>query len=74
MVNRPNLYSPAWVVSAVPAIRYRTGDVVRAYRQHDLPCRFVFLDGGVLGRADDMMVVRGVNVFPSSVEAIVRED
>lgn len=35
--------------------------------------RFVRLAGGVLGRADDMIVVRGVNVFPSSVEAIIRE-
>ena len=56
-----------------PAIRYRTGDVVRGYRNHQLPCRFLWLDGGVLGRSDDMMVIRGVNVFPSSVEAIVRE-
>jgi phenylacetate-CoA ligase len=56
-----------------PAIRYRTGDVVRGYRKHDQPCNFLWLDGGVLGRADDMMVIRGVNVFPSSVEAIVRE-
>ena len=56
-----------------PAIRYRTGDVVRGYREHDQPCKFLWLDGGVLGRADDMMVIRGVNVFPSSVEAIIRE-
>ena len=56
-----------------PAIRYRTGDVVCGYRDHPYPCRFLWLDGGVLGRADDMMVVRGVNVFPSSIEAIVRE-
>ncbi|MCG8651954.1 MAG: phenylacetate--CoA ligase family protein [Pirellulales bacterium] len=56
-----------------PAIRYRTGDIVRGYRDHDLPCKFLWLEGGVLGRADDMMVIRGVNVFPSSVEAIVRE-
>ncbi|WP_182868753.1 phenylacetate--CoA ligase family protein [Rhodopirellula sp. JC639] len=56
-----------------PAIRYRTGDIVRGYQQHDHPCRFLFLDGGVLGRADDMMVVRGVNVFPSSIESIVRQ-
>ncbi|WP_246114342.1 phenylacetate--CoA ligase family protein [Rubripirellula tenax] len=56
-----------------PAIRYRTGDIVRGYRQHDRPCRFLWLDGGVLGRCDDMVVIRGVNVFPSSVEAIVRE-
>ena len=55
-----------------PAIRYRTGDSVRGFRQHDRPCRFLFLDGGVLGRNDDMMVIRGVNVFPSSIESIVR--
>ena len=29
------------------------------------------LDGGVLGRADDMMIVRGVNIFPSSIEQIL---
>ncbi len=56
-----------------PAIRYRTGDIVRGYRDHDHRCRFLWLDGGVVGRADNMLVVRGVNVFPSSVEAIVRE-
>ena len=56
-----------------PVIRYRTGDIVRGYRNHDQACRFLFLDGGVLGRVDDMMVIRGVNVFPSSIESIVRE-
>lgn len=56
-----------------PAIRYRTGDIVQGTIDHDQDCRFLWLDGGVLGRADDMMVIRGVNVFPSSIEAIVRE-
>ncbi|MCA8997857.1 MAG: phenylacetate--CoA ligase family protein [Planctomycetaceae bacterium] len=56
-----------------PAIRYRTGDIVRGYEQHEHPCRFLFLDGGVLGRSDDMMVIRGVNVFPSSIESIIRQ-
>ena len=56
-----------------PVIRYRTGDIVRGYRDHDQPDAFLFLDGGVIGRADDMIVVRGVNVYPSSIEAIVRE-
>jgi phenylacetate-CoA ligase len=55
-----------------PAIRYRTGDIVRGFEQHDRSCRFLFLDGGILGRGDDMMVIRGVNVFPSSIESIVR--
>ncbi|REK11392.1 MAG: phenylacetate--CoA ligase family protein [Planctomycetota bacterium] len=55
-----------------PVIRYRTGDLVRPSWQHAGDNRFVFLPGGVLSRSDDMMVIRGVNVFPSSVEQILR--
>ena len=55
-----------------PIIRYRTGDLVRPSWQHAGANRFVFLEGGVLSRADDMMVIRGVNVFPSSIEQILR--
>jgi phenylacetate-CoA ligase len=55
-----------------PIIRYRTGDLVRPSWQHAGANRFVFLEGGVLSRADDMMIVRGVNIFPSSVEQILR--
>ena len=54
-----------------PVIRYRTGDIVRPAGVGD--DEYLFLDGGVLGRADDMIVIRGVNVFPSSIDAIVRE-
>jgi len=54
-------------------VRYRTGDVVR----HNLgvcDCGRTFMrfDGGVIGRADDMVTVRGVNVFPAAVENIIR--
>jgi phenylacetate-CoA ligase len=55
-----------------PVIRYRTGDVVRPRFEHLGENRFVFLEGGVLGRTDDMLIVRGVNIFPSSVEQILR--
>jgi phenylacetate-CoA ligase len=55
-----------------PAIRYRTGDLVRAEPSPYAENRFLFLRGGVIGRVDDMIVIRGVNVFPSSVEAIMR--
>jgi len=55
-----------------PVIRYRTGDLVRPVWQHEGANRFVLLEGGVLGRNDDMMVIRGVNIFPSSVEQILR--
>lgn len=53
-----------------PVIRYVTGDLVRPTWKTD--SAFVFLDGGVLGRADDMMIIRGVNVFPTAVEKILR--
>lgn len=55
-----------------PVIRYRTGDLVRPSWTHANSCQWVFLPGGVLGRIDDMLVVRGVNIFPSSVEQILR--
>jgi phenylacetate-CoA ligase len=58
--------------SGSPAIRYRTGDLVRPTWNDDQACNFVLLSGGVLGRTDDMMIVRGVNVFPSSIEQILR--
>lgn len=55
----------------LPAIRYRTGDLVRPEWPSDGSNRFVLLEGGVLGRADDMMIVRGMNIFPSSIEQIM---
>jgi phenylacetate-CoA ligase len=55
-----------------PVIRYRTGDLVRPTWSDDQSGNFVLLVGGVLGRTDDMMIVRGVNVFPTSIEQIVR--
>ena len=55
-----------------PVLKYRTGDLVRPVKVDDEDCCFIRLQGGVLGRVDDMMVVRGVNVFPSSIDAILR--
>jgi phenylacetate-CoA ligase len=55
-----------------PCIRYRTRDLVRARMPAD-NAGYVFLEGGILSRADDMVVIRGVNLFPSSIDAIIRE-
>src|SRR6185436_14266271 len=55
-----------------PVIRYRTGDIVRPRFSAAGENHFTLLEGGVLGRADDMLIVRGVNIFPSSLEQIVR--
>lgn len=54
-----------------PVIRYRTGDLVRPTWQATGPNRFVLLDGGVLGRADDMLIIRGMNIYPSAIEQIL---
>lgn len=55
-----------------PALRYRTGDLVR-HGGYGCGCgrSFLFLPGGILGRADDMLVVRGVNVYPSALADIL---
>ena len=57
----------------MPLIRYRTGDRVAVSRE---PCScgssYLKLAGGIHGRVDDMFTVRGVNLFPSQVEDIVR--
>lgn len=56
-----------------PLIRYRTGDQVRLTRGRCECGRcFARLDGGILGRTDDMFIVRGNNVFPPAFEAVVR--
>ena len=59
--------------TASPVIRYRTGDLV--VRRREL-CRcgrtLARLEGGILARADDMVTIRGANVYPAAVEAVVR--
>lgn len=57
----------------MPIIRYRTGDQVRLARERcECGRTFVRMEGGIIGRIDDMFIVRGVNVFPSAIENIVR--
>lgn len=55
--------------TACPLLRYRTGDWVKKRIINE---RLV-LEGGVLSRIDDMVVIRGVNVYPSAIEAVVRQ-
>jgi len=56
-----------------PVVRYRTGDHVRINRDVcECGRTFVRMDGGIIGRLDQMLIVRGVNIFPSSLESIVR--
>lgn len=56
-----------------PVIRYRTGDRVRIAEAPSSDGRtFGRLEGGIIGRVDDAMTVRGINVFPSAIENVVR--
>lgn len=55
--------------TACPLLRYRTGDWVKKKMHRGR----MLLDGGILSRLDDMVVVRGVNIYPSAVEAVVRQ-
>jgi phenylacetate-CoA ligase len=59
--------------TASPVIRYRTRDIVKLRRG---TCRcgrtLVRAEGGILSRADDMVCVRGVNIYPTAIEAVVR--
>ena len=57
----------------MPVLRYRTGDLVEMTSS---PCAcgraFARIKGGVLGRADNMLIVRGVNIYPSAIDNMIR--
>jgi phenylacetate-CoA ligase len=59
---------------SMPLLRYRIKDLVRFTLE---PCdcgrTFLRLDGGILGRSDDMFQFAGVNIFPSAIENLIRE-
>ena len=56
---------------ALPLLRYRTGDIA-ALRRAPCPCgRTLVKMSKITGRKDDMLVVRGVNVYPSEVERVL---
>ena len=59
--------------TASPVIRYRTRDMV-VRRSGACACgrTWARLEGGILARADDMVNIRGVNVYPTSIESVVR--
>jgi len=59
----------------IPVLRYRTRDLVVKVPGSTCACgrTFDIYDGGIRGRVDDMKLVRGTNVYPRAVEAIVRE-
>jgi phenylacetate-CoA ligase len=59
----------------IPVLRYRTRDLVVKVPADRCTCgrTLDLYEGGIVGRVDDMKLVRGTNVYPRAVEAIVRE-
>src|SRR5262245_53796500 len=57
-----------------PLLRYRTRDIARLAEEEPCACGFtgVRLARAIEGRADEMIWLRGVNVFPSAIEAVIR--
>jgi phenylacetate-CoA ligase len=58
---------------AFPALRYRTGDLCALFAEPSRSGRTMVRMTKVKGRTDDMLIVRGVNVFPSEIERVVLE-
>jgi len=59
------------VKEAMPLLRYRTGDVAMLMDEGTCSCGRGQKISRILGRSDDMLVVRGINVFPSQIEHVL---
>jgi phenylacetate-CoA ligase len=55
---------------AMPLLRYRTGDITM-FLEEDCPCGRGLRIARIMGRSDDMLVIRGINVFPSQIEHVL---
>jgi phenylacetate-CoA ligase len=60
------------VREAMPVVRFRSGDIVEV-QDGDCACGRTSWRMRCIGRADDMFIVRGVNVYPSAVQAVIAE-
>lgn len=69
--ERGELVFTSLTKEAFPIIRYRTRDIARLYTDA-CPCgRTSYRIGRIEGRSDDMLIIRGVNVFPSQIEHVL---
>jgi len=55
---------------ACPLLRYRTGDIIKVYTS-PCSCGRTGFRMDIVGRSDDMLIVRGVNVFPSAIQSVI---
>jgi phenylacetate-CoA ligase len=68
--ERGELVVTSLVKEAMPLLRYRTGDITMLLPD-DCPCGRAQKIGRITGRSDDMLVIRGINVFPSQIEHVL---
>ena len=68
--ERGELVVTPLVKEAMPLLRYRTGDITMLLSD-DCPCRRPQKIARITGRSDDMLVIRGINVFPSQIEHVL---
>ena len=59
---------------AMPVLRYRTGDITRILPDGGVPGRHWTRIARLTGRADDMLIIRGINVYPREIEAVLMDD
>lgn len=66
------VFTPLWK-QAMPLLRYRTGDISRII-DDDCSCSLPFKRiERITGRSDDMLIIRGVNIFPSQIEEVISQ-
>ncbi|MHC1598603.1 MAG: phenylacetate--CoA ligase family protein [Candidatus Methanofastidiosia archaeon] len=66
------VFTPLWR-QAMPLIRYRTGDISRIM-DDECTCSLPFKKiERITGRSDDMLIIKGVNIFPSQIEEVISQ-
>ena len=68
--ERGELVVTPLVKEAMPLLRYRTGDITMRFEE-DCLCGRAKKIARITGRTDDMLVIRGINVFPSQIEHVL---
>ena len=58
---------------AQPIIRYRTGDIIKINKTKACKCGHKGIKFQITGRSDDMITVKGINVFPSQIRTVINK-
>ena len=56
---------------AVPLVKYASGDIIQIFTKECPNCGFPGVRVRVLGRSDDMLIVKGVNIYPAAIKKVI---